>query len=49
MAIICIDIWDVQSSSKAKFLINRCFNIRNYIAIIQGTNMNSVVPQYKNY
>jgi len=40
MAIIWLDIWDVQSGSKAKGLINYCFNIGNYIAIIRGTNMN---------
>jgi len=34
MAIIWLDIWDVQSSSKAKGLINRCFNIGSHIAII---------------
>ena len=40
MAIIQLDIQDVQSRSKAKGLINHCFNIGNYIAIIRGTNMN---------
>jgi len=39
MTVIWIDIWDVQSGSKAKSLINRCFNIGNYIATIQNTNM----------
>ena len=34
MLIIWIDIWDVQSSSKAKSLINRCFNIGRFIATI---------------
>ena len=34
MAIIWIDIWDVQSGSNAKMLINRCFNVDNYIATI---------------
>ena len=34
IAIIWIDIWDAQSSSKAKSLINRCFNIGNLIATI---------------
>ena len=48
MAIVWIDIWDVQSSVNAKILINRCFNIRNYITTIQGANMNSGVPQCKN-
>jgi len=35
MAVIWIDIWDVQSSSKAKSLINRYFNIGNYITTCQ--------------
>ena len=48
MAIVWIDIWDVQSGHNAKMLINRCFNVDNYIATIQGANMNSGVPQCKN-
>jgi len=48
MTIIWIDIWDIQSSNKAKKLINRCFNIGSYIATIRGTNMNLGVPQCKN-
>ena len=48
MAIIWINIWDIQSSNKAKGLINRCFNIRSYITTIRDTNINSSVPQYKN-
>ena len=34
MSIVWLDIWDVQSGSNAKMLINRCFNVSNYIAII---------------
>ena len=34
MSIIWIDIWDVQSGSKAKSLINRCFNIERFITTI---------------
>ena len=34
MSIIWIDIWDVQSSSNAKMLINRCFNVGRHIATI---------------
>ena len=49
MAIVWLDIWDVQSSVNTKMLINRCFNVRNYIATIQGANMNPSVPQCKNY
>ena len=48
MAIVWIDIWDIQSGVNAKMLINRCFNIGNYIVTIRGANMNPGVPQCKN-
>jgi len=48
IAVIWIDIWDSQNGTKAKSLINRCFNIGHYIATIQDTNMNPSVPQCKN-
>ena len=48
MAIVWIDIWDVQSGQKARMLINRCFNVGNYIATIRGANMNPGVSQCKN-
>ena len=48
MAIIWVNIWDVQSSSQVKGLINRCFNIRSYITTIKGIKMNSGILQYKN-
>ena len=48
MSIVWIDIWDVQSRSNAKMLINRCFNVGRYIATIQGANMNPGIPQCKN-
>ena len=48
MSIIWIDIWNVQSGSKAKSLINRCFNIGRFITIIQGANINPSIPQFKN-
>jgi len=48
MAIVWIDIWDVQSGHNAKMLINRCFNVGNYIATIREANMNPEVPQCKN-
>ena len=48
MSIVWIDIWDIQSGSNAKMLINRCFNIRSYITTIQGANMNPGIPQCKN-
>ena len=48
MSIIWIDIWDIQSGSRAKELINQCFNVGRYIAIIRGANMNPGVLQCKN-
>ena len=48
MAIVWIDIWDVQSGSNAKMLINRCFNVGKYIVTIQEANMNLGIPQCKN-
>ena len=48
MSIVWLDIWDIQSSVNAKMLINRCFNVGNYIVTIQGANMNPSVPQCKN-
>jgi len=49
MAIIWLDIWDVQSNSKAKGLVNRYFNVGSYIAIIHRANMKLEVLQCKNY
>ena len=48
ISIVWLDIWDVQSSSNAKMLINKCFNVGNYIMTIRGANMNSGVSQCKN-
>jgi len=48
MSIIWIDIWDVQSRSKAKSLINQCFNMGRYITTIREANMNPSIPQCKN-
>jgi len=48
MLIVWIDIWDYQSRSKAKCLINQCFNVSRYIATIRGANMNPGVSQCKN-
>ena len=48
MSIIWIDIWNVQSGSRAKGLINWCFNVGKYIATIWGANMNPGVLQCKN-
>ena len=46
--VIWVDIWDSQSSSVAKNIINRRFNIGRHIATIRGTNTNPGIPQYKN-
>ena len=46
--IIWIDIWDVQSRSKTKSLINRCFNVERFIVTIQEANMNPDISQCKN-
>jgi len=48
MAVVWLDIWDSQSGSLAKNIINRRFNIGRFIATIKGTNMNPGVPQCKN-
>jgi len=48
IAIIWIDIWDAQSSIKAKGLINWYFNVGQYIATIRAANTNPRIPQYKN-
>ena len=48
IAIIWINIWDAQSGSKAKSLINQRFNVGRFISTIQGTNMNPGIPQCKN-
>ena len=48
MAVIWVDIWDAQSSMKAKGLINRYFNIGSYITTICGMNMNLEVLECKN-
>jgi len=45
MAIVWLDIWDSQNSSKAKLLINHSFNFGWYI---RGTNINSGMPQCHN-
>jgi len=49
IAVIWIDIWDSQNDTKAKSLVNRCFNIGQHIATICSTNMNLGIPQCKNY
>ena len=48
MAIIWIDIWDLQNGLTTKKLVNWCFNVSSYIITIRGANMNLSVLQYKN-
>ena len=48
IAIVWINIWDVQSGVNAIMLINRCFNIGNHIATIRGANMNPGIPLCRN-
>ena len=48
ISIVWINIWDVQSGAKTKRLINRRFNIGNFITTIQGANMNPGMSQCKN-
>ena len=43
IAIVWINIWDVQSGRNTKLLINRCFNVGNYIATVRGAIMNPVL------
>ena len=47
-AVVWMDIWDSQSSSIAKNIINHHFNIGCYVATIQGTSTNPGIPQCKN-
>jgi len=48
MAVVWVNIWNSQSGSLVKNIINRHFNIGRFIAIVKGINMNLGVPQYKN-
>jgi len=48
IAVIWVVIWNSQNSTKAKKLINRCFNIGCNITTVRGTNINLGVPQCKN-
>ena len=47
-AVVWVDIWDSQSSSCVKNIINCQFNVGQFIATMHGTNMNLGVPQCKN-
>ena len=44
IAIIWIDIWDMQWGKNGKILINRYFNVERHIATIHSVNMNLDVP-----
>ena len=44
MSIVWVDIWNVQSGSKAKGLINWCFNVGSHTTTIRGANMNLSMP-----
>lgn len=44
MVVIWVNIWDFQSGLNVKILINKCFNIKNYITMIYKTNMNPRAP-----
>ena len=43
-AVVWVDIWNSQSSSCVKNIINRRFNVGQFIATVRGTNMNPGVP-----
>jgi len=47
MAIIWLNIWNMQSSTNIKGLINRCFNVGSFIVIVCRANRNLGVSQYK--
>ena len=49
IVIVWIDIWNSQSGSSAKSLINTCFNVGSHIATICRANMNLGTPQCKSY
>ena len=44
ITVVWVDIWDSQSGSSAKNIINHCFNIERFITTVKGTNMNPGVP-----
>ena len=46
--VVQVDIWDSQSGSCAKNIINQQFNIGQFIATVCRTNMNPNIPQCKN-
>ena len=48
MVVVWVDIWDSQSSSLAKNIINCRFNIGQFVVTVCGTNMSLGIPQCKN-
>jgi len=48
ITIVWIDIWDSQSSSSTKMLINCYFNVGSHIATMQDATINSNITQCKN-
>ena len=48
IAVVWVDIWDFQSGSLAKNIINCCFNIEQFITTVYSTNMNPDILQCKN-
>jgi len=48
MAIIWINIWDLQNGLSTKKIINRSFNIGSFIVTIRGASMNPSILQCKN-
>ena len=49
MAIIWINIWNMQNGTNTKKVINWRFNISSFITTVQSVNMNPGIPQCKNY
>jgi len=48
MVVVWVDIWNLQSGSATKNIINQQFNVKQYIATIHGINTNTSIPQCKN-
>ena len=48
ITVVWVDIWDSQSGSLVKNIINCCFNVGQFVVTIHGTNINLGIPQCKN-
>ena len=48
IVVVWVDIWDSQSSSLAKNIINCCFNIGQFVVTVCSTNMSPGISQCKN-